>query len=192
MKEQYSVLVFVTVLALLVQGCNMPTRYEGPREPQQGGWQPEEQPGEEFRPEEHPEGEFRPEEQPPEEHPEEFWTEERPPEESPPEQQPEGEPPPAEQPGGGETRAVIFGWDYIDSNMNNRHDPGESSPAAGSIMPVYEGPCPSPEEVASAQINNEGYYRIENLFPGTYCVGALKTVTLGPGQQLEVSFPAPP
>jgi hypothetical protein len=187
MKRQYFVLVFVTTLALLAQSCNMPVRYDGPP--------PEGHPEEEFRPEEHPE-EVRPEEHPeevqPEEHSEEFRPEEPPSEDRLHEQQPEGEPPREEQPGGGETRAVIFGWDYIDSNMNNRHDPGEPSPAAGSIMPVYAGPCPSPEEVASAQINNEGYYRIENLFPGTYCVGGLKTVTLGPGQQLEVSFPAPP
>ena len=135
---------------------------------------------EEFRPEDHPE-ELRPEE-----HPQEFRPEEQPPEEQPPERPPENEPPPVEQPG------VIFGWSYNDSNMNGRHDAGETSPGAGSIMPVYSGSCPSPDEVASAPVDNEGYYRIEGLPPGVYCVGALKTVTLGPGQELEVSFPFPP
>lgn len=99
-------------------------------------------------------------------------------------------PPP--EPSDGEAYATIFGWDFSDTNNNGRHDAGEPSPGAGSIMPIYEGPCPSPTQVAEAQINDEGYYRVGNLPPGTYCVGALKSVTLEPGQQLEVSFPSPP
>jgi len=74
MKKQYLVLIFVTILALLAQGCNMPAQYGEPM------------------PEEHPE-EFRPDEQPPEgfqpeEHPEEFPGEEHPPEEMPGEEHP--------------------------------------------------------------------------------------------------------
>ncbi|MBN2117109.1 MAG: hypothetical protein JW730_11090 [Anaerolineales bacterium] len=176
MKKCYLILAIITPLALAAMSCNLPFKVVPvSNDPPQENFPAQERPPEEF----HPQEGFPPEENRP---PEEIPPEEIPPEEiHPPEQQPEGEP-----------RGVIFGWDYIDSNMNDRHDPGEPSPGAGSTMPVYEGPCPSSKEVASAPVNGEGYYRIENLLPGTYCVGALRTVTLEPGQELEVSFPSPP
>jgi hypothetical protein len=206
MKKYYLTLAVVAILALAATSCNLPFKVVPVSNdvPQEGVPPEEPRPPEEFRPEEG---------RPPEEIPP---GENRPPEEIPPE---EGRPPeemrPPEQPPEGEPRGVIFGWDYIDSNRNDRHDAGEPSPSAGSIMPVYEGPClndvdaaancavnpsagpsvptcPAPSEVASAPVDGEGYYRVENLLPGTYCVGALRTVTLEPGQELEVSFPSPP
>jgi hypothetical protein len=177
MRRQFCLLATVAALALFAGGCNLPQQGYSPQEPQEGP-APEMHMEEQIPPEEHPEEGFPPEEHPPEAPPGEAF----PPEEQPPE----------EHPGNAEPHGTIFGWDYVDTNMNNQHDPGEPSPAAGSIMPVYEGPCPSPNEVASAPVDNEGYYRVDDLPPGTYCVGALKTVTLEPGQQLEVSFPSPP
>jgi len=154
----------ILVLLVGLTACNMPGSSGGPR--------PEEPPPDEFMPEEHP-----PEDPPPgepmpgEEHP----PEEPPPGEPPPEEPPPGEPPPEPGPGdpGGST-GVIFGWDPS---------------AAGSIMPVYKGACPASQEVGSSMVEPDGHFRIDNLPPGQYCVGALKTVTVNAGQEVEVSFP---
>jgi hypothetical protein len=183
MKKNYLILASVAALALMAMSCSLPfTLVSAPNSAPQGDLPAGDQPPEGLPPEDRPPEGIPPQDQPPEGFP---------PGEQPPGQQPDVAPP-WEPPGGGEARATIFGWDYSDTNNNGRHDAGEPSPGAGSIMPVYEGPCPSPNEVAKAQINDEGYYRIDDLPPGTYCVGALKTVTLEPGQQLEVSFPSPP
>lgn len=59
-------------------------------------------------------------------------------------------------------------------------------------MPVYEDACASATQAASAPVDAEGYFRIENLTPGTCCVAGIRTVTLGVGQELEVSFSTAP
>jgi hypothetical protein len=177
----------VSALALLLSlaACNLPSLSVNPGEP------PRDEPMfNEPPPGEPPRDEPMPGEPPPgEPPPDEPMPGEPPPGGLPPDEPQPGEPPPEPQGGGG--TGTIFGWCFTDMNGNNHYDAGEPG-LGGSIMPIYKGDCPASEQAGSSKVDSNGYYRVENLPSGAYCVGALVTVHLIAGQELEVSFPSPP
>ena len=154
------VLFFISILVLLVGLTSCNLPdSSGPT----NDFQPQENHPEEPPPEEPMHGE----EQPPEEPPHEKPAPEQPPQEEPPHEEP--------APGGQEDETgSVYG-----------RDPA----AAGSIMMIYEGACPSNEEITRGKLDQDGNFRFQGLLPGTYCVGGWITVQVRSGQETEVNFP---
>lgn len=86
-------------------------------------------------------------------------------------------------------KGILRGWTYIDANRNDIRDPSDGA-VNGVIMELKEGPCPGGAIAATTLSNPDGYYRINEIEPGDYCIDTSPTQQTMYPEYIDVSFAA--